>query len=92
MIKRITERFNASNNKFTAVSEYQTLGYQNAKERAFAIGTFIACVLGILCFIVLFFYAPIYASKITGDSLGGNTIEDILKDISLFLLLQYPKY
>ena len=35
------------------VSEYQTLGYYNAKKRAFIIGKKIALILGALCFVIL---------------------------------------
>ena len=35
------------------VSEYQTLGYYNAKKRAFIIGKKIALLLGFFCFLLL---------------------------------------
>ena len=59
------------------ISEYQTLGYYNAKQRAFKIGKQIATTLGILCFIILFVFAPQIATAILGDLKGGNTIEDV---------------
>ena len=59
------------------ISEYQTLGYYNAKQRAFRIGKQIATTLGILCFIILFVFAPQIATAILGDLKGGNTIEDV---------------
>lgn len=59
------------------ISEYQTLGYYNAKQRAFKIGKQIATTLGILCFIILFIFAPQIATAILGDLKGGNTIEDV---------------
>ena len=59
------------------ISEYQTLGYYDAKQRAFKMGKQIAITLGILCFIILFVFAPQLASAILGDLKGGNTIEDV---------------
>ena len=59
------------------ISEYQTLGYDDAKRRAFKIGSQIALVLGTICFIVLFVFAPQLAHQILGDLRGGNTIEDV---------------
>lgn len=59
------------------VSEYQTLGYYNAKKRAFIIGKKIALLLGFVCFIVLLLFAPVIANAVLGELTGGNTIEDI---------------
>lgn len=59
------------------ISEYQTLGYYDAKKRAFKIGKQIAITLGILCFVILFIFAPQLSSAILGDLQGGNTIEDV---------------
>jgi O-antigen/teichoic acid export membrane protein len=59
------------------VSEYQTLGYHNAKKRAFLIGKRIALLLGFICFLVIMFFAPLLAKTIIGDVTGGNTIDDI---------------
>ncbi len=59
------------------ISEYQTLGYMDAKKRAFLMGKRIALLLGFICFIVLILFAPILAEWILGDITGGNTIEDV---------------
>ena len=59
------------------VSEYQTLGYYNAKKRAFVIGKKIALLLGFICFLVLMFFAPFIAKSVLGDLTGGNTIQDV---------------
>lgn len=59
------------------VSEYQTLGYYNAKKRAFIIGKKIALLLGVVCFIILLLFAPMIAHAVLGDLTGGNTIEDV---------------
>ena len=60
-----------------AVSEYNTLGYYDAQERAYKIGKYIIVGLGILCFLILFIFAPQLAYLIIGDIEGGNPIEDI---------------
>ena len=59
------------------VSEYQTLGYYNAKKRAFIIGKKIALLLGFACFLLLLLFAPWIAKAVLGDLTGGNTIEDV---------------
>ena len=59
------------------ISEYQTLGYYDAKQRAFKIGKQISITLGLLCFVILFIFAPQIATAILGDLKGGNTIEDV---------------
>lgn len=59
------------------ISEYQTLGYYDAKQRAFKIGKQISITLGIICFIILFIFAKPLAVTILGDLKGGNTIEDV---------------
>lgn len=59
------------------VSEYQTLGYYNAKKRAFTIGKKITLLLGFICFLILLIFAPFLAKWILGDLTGGNTLEDV---------------
>ena len=59
------------------ISEYQTLGYYNAKERAFKLGRKIVVVLGIVIFLILFIFAPNIAEAIIGDLQGGNSLEDV---------------
>ena len=59
------------------ISEYQTLGYLNAKKRAFYLGRKIALIMGFLCFLVLSVFAPVLAKLILGNLTGGNTIEDV---------------
>jgi len=65
------------------ISEYQTLGYYDAKQRAFKMGKQIAITLGIVCFIILFVFAKQLATAILGDLKGGNTIEDVTYVIRL---------
>ena len=59
------------------ISEYQTLGYYNAKERAFKIGKYLSIILGLIAFIILFIFAPSIAHAVLGDLTGGNTIEQV---------------
>ena len=59
------------------ISEYQTLGYLNAKKRAFYLGRKIALIMGFICFLILTLFAPFIAKFILGDLTGGNTIEDV---------------
>ena len=60
-----------------AVSEYNTLGYYDAQERAYKIGKYIIVILGLISFLILFIFAPQISYLIIGDIEGGNTIEDI---------------
>ncbi len=59
------------------ISEYHTLGYENAKRRAFLLGKRISLILGVICFIILIVFAPSIARLIIGDIQGGNTLGQI---------------
>lgn len=59
------------------VSEYQTLGYHNAKQRAFLLGKRISLLLGFVCFLIIMLFAPFIAKLILGDIVGGNSIDDV---------------
>lgn len=59
------------------ISEYQTLGYHNAKEKAFKLGKKLALILGVLVFVILFLFAPSIATAILGDLTGGNSLADV---------------
>ncbi len=59
------------------VSEYQTLGYYQAKKRVFYLGKKIAFIFSFCCFILLFIFAPLLAKVILGEVVGGNSLEDI---------------
>lgn len=59
------------------ISEYYTLGYHNAKERAFKLGKYLLFGIGLLCFMVLFIFAEDIGYLIIGDIQGGNTKEDV---------------
>ena len=59
------------------ISEYHTLGYEDAKEKAFMIGRRLAIIMGFTIFIILFVFAPVISKAILGDLQGGNTLEDV---------------
>ena len=59
------------------VSEYQTLGYYNAKKRAFILGKRISLLLGIFFFLIMIIFSPLIAKSILGNISGGNTIRDV---------------
>lgn len=59
------------------ISEYNTLGYYNSQERAYKIGRNVIVLIGLICFLILFIFAPQISYLIIGDLEGGNTIEDI---------------
>ena len=72
------------------VSEYQALGDNAAKERAFYLGKKIALILGIISFLILMIFAPTLANIIKGDLDGGNTIQDVIfviRVISIAILI-----
>ena len=72
------------------ISEYQALGYYNAKKKAFIIGKKVALLLGFSCFLILLLIAPLLAKGILGDLVGGNTLKDItfvIRVISTALLV-----
>lgn len=71
-------------------SEYNTLGYNNTKERIFKIARKYLSIVGIACFIVLFLFAKDIAYLILGEVSGGNTIEDVtfvIRVISFSILI-----
>ena len=59
------------------VSEYQTLGYYNAKKRVLILGKKIALILGLICFLIIMIFAPLLAKAVLGNVTGGNTVEDV---------------
>ncbi len=59
------------------ISEYYTMGYYDAKERAFRLGRNISLLLGLIAFIVLFIFAPSIAHAVLGELKGGNTLQDV---------------
>ncbi len=72
------------------VSHYNAKGYYGAKKRAFSIARNMALLMGFICFLFLFFFAPLIANLIMGNLSGGNSIEDItlvIRVISLAMLV-----
>ena len=59
------------------ISEYETLGYLEAKTRTYKISKKIISSLSIISFVLLFLFAKPIAHLIIGDMTGGNTISDI---------------
>ncbi len=59
------------------ISEYNALGYYDAKERAFQLGKKVLNLVGVICFILLMIFAPFFATIIIKDVQGGNTIEEV---------------
>lgn len=74
------------------VNEYNTLGKQEAKVRAFKIGKKLLGFVAIVAFILMFVFAKEFAVLIIGDISGGNTIEDVTFAIRCvsFALLVFP--
>lgn len=60
------------------ISEYNTLGYYESKEKIFKVGKTFLNVIGIISFLILFIFAPQIADAIIGGVIDGNTPEDIV--------------
>ncbi len=59
------------------ISEYNVLGYYDAKRRAFKLGKKTLMLLGIVCFVIMFLFAGVLADIIIGNVTGGNTKDDV---------------
>ena len=59
------------------VSEYNVLGYYDAKRRTFKLGKKVLSMLGIISFLIMFIFARGLATLIIGNVSGGNTIDDV---------------
>ena len=59
------------------ISEYNVLGYYDAKRRAFKLGKKTLMLLGIDCFVIMFLFAGVLADIIIGNVTGGNTKDDV---------------
>lgn len=74
------------------INEFNTLGKQEAKVRAFQIGKKLLFFIALIAFIIMFLFATPIAKLILGDLSGGNTIEDVsfvIRCVS-FALLIFP--
>lgn len=73
-----------------SISEYNTLGYYNTQERAYKICKRLLILIGFICFILLFVFAPTIVHFIKGDIEGGissNDIVFVIRVISTALLI-----
>ncbi|MEG0994417.1 MAG: polysaccharide biosynthesis protein [Bacilli bacterium] len=71
-------------------SEYASLGYNKAKERAYYIGRNLITIVSVIGFISLFIFAPSIAKLIIGNMQGGNSLQDVafvIRMISFSLLV-----
>ncbi len=59
------------------ISEYNTLGYKEAKYRTFNLGKKIIGYFSVFAFLVMFIFADVMAHAIIGNMSGGNTVQDI---------------
>ena len=59
------------------MSEYDTLGYQKVKERAYKMALRITIIMSLISFFILFIFAPFLSHLIIGDIEGGHTWEEI---------------
>lgn len=60
-----------------SVSEYDTLGNYEAKERIYKLGKIIMTTIGFISFLLMIIFAEGLAKYIMGDATGGNSIKDI---------------
>ncbi len=59
------------------ISEYNALGYEDAKQRAYKIGRNLISIIAIASFLVLFIFAEEIGIFIIKDLKGGNTAQDV---------------
>lgn len=72
------------------ISEYDTLGMKEAKERSYKIARNIIAFVSIIAFLILFVFAEEFAVLILGDVTGGNTVSDVsfvIRAVSFCLLI-----
>ncbi len=71
-------------------SEYNSLGKYYLKEKAYKIGKYFICALGLISFLLLFFFSEEIAFLFIRNIEGGNTIQDVsfvIKMVSFALLI-----
>lgn len=59
------------------ISEYNTSGNYDARDRTFFLGKKIALLFGVLSFLIVNIFAKVFASIIIGNVTGGNTVEEV---------------
>lgn len=72
------------------ISEYDTLGKMEAKERTYRLGKRILLYVAVIVFLILIIFAPQIAKILLGDLSGGNTYSDVssaIRCVSLALLV-----
>lgn len=72
------------------ISEYNTLGNYDARNRAFYLGKRIALLMGFVSFLILNIFASSFANMIVPNVSGGNSVEDIalvLRVVSTAILI-----
>lgn len=72
------------------ISEYNTLGLNEAKYRTFKIGKKLIGYISVVAFLIMFIFAEWIGKTILGDISGGNTIGDVafvIRCISLAVLV-----
>lgn len=72
------------------ISEYNTLGMYEAKERSYKIGKKIIGMISVLAFFIMFVFSKEIAVLILGEITGGNTLNDVsfvIKCVSFCLLV-----
>ena len=75
------------------ICEYDTLNYQESKQRAFKLASRILNFVGIISFIIMFIFATPIAESIIGGVTGGNSVHDVAVSIRCvaFALLVVPR-
>ncbi len=72
------------------ISEYSTLGYEEAKYRTFKIGKKIIGILSVIGFFIMFIFADVMARAIIGNMSGGNSssaIAFVIRCVSFAVLV-----
>ena len=59
------------------ISEYNTLGYEEAKYRTLKVGTRVIGCFSTVAFLIMFIFADLMAKSIIGNITGGNTAQDV---------------
>ena len=59
------------------IKEYNTLGKQDAKKRAFSIALKMISIISIIIFLILIVFARPFSVMILGELSGGTTIEEV---------------
>lgn len=65
------------------ISEYDTLHYNDSKEKAFKIASNLLNYIGIISFVIMFTFANLIAEHIIGGVEGGNSVSDVATAIRI---------